>query len=69
MDSSLGYSETNLTPAELELGRQVISELNQNNLFCHCRECHRDWVTSFREACSCGSKKVEIIACWQFPDD
>jgi hypothetical protein len=58
-----------LTPAELELARQVIIDLNQHNLLCHCRQCDREWVASFPEACQCGSKAVEFIACWQFPDD
>lgn len=48
-----------------------IERANRNNVFCHCRECDREWVDSnSRAACpNCGSSNVERIACWQFPDD
>ena len=57
-----------ITLAELELGREVIADLNRHNVFCHCRDCDREWVASNPEPCLCGSRKVEAIACWQFPD-
>jgi hypothetical protein len=57
-----------LTPEELALGRQVVADLNRHNVFCHCRVCDREWVASQPEPCRCGSKQVEAIACWQFPD-
>ncbi|HBL11012.1 MAG TPA: hypothetical protein DD379_06330 [Cyanobacteria bacterium UBA11162] len=43
---------------------------NRNNIFCHCRRCGAEWVdSSFHAICNCGSKDVEHISCWQFPDD
>lgn len=47
-----------------------INMANRNNIFCHCRRCHAEWVdSSFEAMCNCGSKDVERISCWQFPDD
>ncbi len=57
-----------LTPTELHEWQQSLEEANQHNIFCHCRSCDREWVTSKLEICICGSKSVEHIACWQFPD-
>ncbi len=57
-----------LTPEEVALGRRVVAELNQHNVFCHCRQCDREWVASKPTPCVCGSSRVEAIACWQFPD-
>lgn len=47
-----------------------IEQANRNNVFCHCRDCDREWVDSdSRAACPyCRSSNVERIACWQFPD-
>ena len=47
-----------------------IEEANRHNIFCHCHSCGYEWVDSFEDVpCSkCGSKKVEYILCWQFPD-
>lgn len=57
------------TPAELHEWQQRLEEANRNNILCHCRKCDYEWVASTPEACVCGSKNVEHIACWQFPDD
>ncbi len=57
-----------LTPTELHQWQQSLEEANRHNIFCHCRECDREWIASKPEACVCGSKRVESIACWQFPD-
>lgn len=48
-----------------------IEVANRNNVFCHCRRCHAEWVDSYFEAVcnSCGGSDVEHISCWQFPDD
>lgn len=47
-----------------------IEVANRNTIFCHCRCCGYEWVdSSFDAVCSCGSKDVERISCWQFPDD
>ena len=49
--------------------QQKIEWANRHNIFCHCRQCDREWVTSSRtDPCTCGSQDVERIACWQFPD-
>ncbi len=56
------------TPLELQDWQQSLEEANRHNVFCHCRKCEREWVASQPEACVCGSKSVESIACWQFPD-
>ncbi|MEM8544502.1 MAG: hypothetical protein AAGF66_11020 [Cyanobacteria bacterium P01_H01_bin.119] len=45
-----------------------LAEANRNNIFCHCRDCDREWVASSEVPCPCGSPRVEYIACWQFPD-
>jgi rubrerythrin len=56
---------------ELRDWRLKIAEANRNNIFCHCRTCGYEWVASFEDVpcSSCGSKNVEYILCWQFPDD
>ncbi len=70
-------SPPQFTPSELQDWQQSLEEANRHNVFCHCRECgscgvalcdNREWVASNPEACVCGSKNVESIACWQFPD-
>lgn len=60
-----------LTPDELTLWQTEISRINQNNIFCHCRTCNAEWVSSNQNvSCpKCGSHRVESIACWQFRDD
>ncbi|MGE5656709.1 MAG: hypothetical protein ACM37W_08840 [Actinomycetota bacterium] len=54
----------------LETWREKIEIANRNNIFCHCRQCGAEWVdSSFQIRCHCGSREVEAISCWQFPDD
>ena len=62
-------SNPQLTPNELEEWQTKIEIANLHNIFCHCRHCDKEWVASTYEICSCGSKEVEHILCWQFPDD
>ncbi len=57
-----------LSPEELQEWQRGIEEANRNNVLCHCRECDREWVTSRPEPCQCGSRRIEHILCWQFPD-
>jgi len=57
------------TPAELHEWQQRLEEADRHNILCHCRKCEREWIASKPEHCICGSKSVEHIACWQFPDD
>ncbi|WP_013323626.1 hypothetical protein [Gloeothece verrucosa] len=69
-----GYMSENppvLNAAELKEWQTKIETANRYNIFCHCRGCHAQWVdSSFDVICSsCGSKDVEQISCWQFPDD
>ncbi|MBF2078409.1 MAG: hypothetical protein IGR76_07780 [Synechococcales cyanobacterium T60_A2020_003] len=57
-------------PAHLPDWWREIDNAHRNNILCHCRECDRQWVDStFDAACQCGSRNVERISCWQFPDD
>jgi len=56
------------TSIELKEWQQSLEEANRHNVFCHCRACDYEWVASKPEPCVCGSKSVEHIACWQFPD-
>jgi Zn finger protein HypA/HybF involved in hydrogenase expression len=60
-----------LEPSVLQEWQAKIETANRNNIFCHCRTCDAQWIdSSFEVAChSCGSKDVEHISCWQFPDD
>lgn len=60
-----------LTSDELAIWRTEISRMNQNNIFCHCRDCNYEWVDSVEGvSCpKCVSHQVESIICWQFPDD
>ncbi|MBF2000932.1 MAG: hypothetical protein IGS38_09470 [Synechococcales cyanobacterium M58_A2018_015] len=58
-----------LSPEELQAWQQSIEEANRYNIWCHCRQCHREWIASTELPCECGSSSVEYIACWQFPDD
>jgi Zn finger protein HypA/HybF involved in hydrogenase expression len=50
--------------------RRKIELANQNNIFCHCRDCGEEWVDSQEEVtcAKCGSPNLEQIPCWQFPD-
>ncbi len=58
-------------PTELEQWQFNLRQANDNNIFCHCRQCDYEWVDSSDDVpCpSCGSSDVESIPCWQFPDD
>lgn len=56
------------SPEELERWQFGLQQANLNNIFCHCKECDREWVASSEVPCECGSQRVEYIACWQFPD-
>lgn len=53
---------------ELVEWQRVLDAANRNNVFHHCRKCDEEWVASAEESCRCGSKSVERILCWQFPD-
>ena len=62
-------SASHFTPDELQQWRFGLQQADDNNVFCHCRVCDREWVASAHEVqCTCGSKKVETLSCWQFPD-
>ncbi|MBD2181748.1 hypothetical protein H6S82_06335 [Planktothrix sp. FACHB-1355] len=63
-------NEEQQTP-ELSEWRLILEAANRNNVFCHCRTCSYEWVTSSEDVpCSrCGSTNVRYILCWQFPDD
>jgi len=67
-DYTMSETPRQLTPDELRQWQAAIEEADRHNILCHCRECDREWVSSKPEACQCGSKRVEHIACWQFPD-
>ena len=54
------------TSIELKDWQQSLEEADRHNVFCYCRACDHEWVASKPEACICGSKSVEHIACWQF---
>jgi len=60
--------QSQFTSTELKEWQQSLEEADRHNIFCHCRSCDHEWVASKPEACACGSKSVEHIACWQFPD-
>jgi len=60
---------SHFTPEELRQWQFGLQQANDNNVFCHCRQCDREWVASDHDIqCTCGSRAVETIACWQFPD-
>ena len=67
MSESTSRQDTSLT----HKWRKKIEVANRNNIFCHCRSCDYEWVDSSVDVVcsSCGSKDVERISCWQFPDD
>jgi len=50
--------------------QRKIERANHNNIFCHCRDCGQEWVDSQEDVIcgQCGSKNLEQIRCWQFPD-
>ncbi|MEH2182306.1 hypothetical protein [Nostoc sp.] len=56
---------------QLPQWHQCIEMANRNNIFYHCHSCSYEWVDSVIDAvcCKCGSKDIEHISCWQFPDD
>ncbi|MEM0981846.1 MAG: hypothetical protein AAGH78_16440, partial [Cyanobacteria bacterium P01_H01_bin.58] len=57
------------SPDELNQWRFGLQQADDNNVFCHCQMCDREWIASSHDAtCTCGSTKVERISCWQFPD-
>ncbi|MEN9216046.1 MAG: hypothetical protein Q6K90_01835 [Gloeomargarita sp. HHBFW_bins_162] len=60
-----------LNEHEQALWHQTLDQLNRHNLYCACRQCGYEWVDSqMNVVCSqCGSSQVQIIPCWQFPDD
>ncbi len=62
---------TYLTPQELTQWQATLAEADRHNIFCHCHGCGYEWVSSQVETiCSqCSGRKIESIACWQFPDD
>lgn len=60
---------SHFSPEELERWQFGLAQANLNNVLCHCRQCDREWMASVEgEPCLCGSRRVESIACWQFPD-
>ncbi|WP_035989074.1 hypothetical protein [Leptolyngbya sp. KIOST-1] len=63
-------SPSHFTPEELARWRFGLAQANLNNILCHCRDCDETWMASDDEnlVCPCGSRRVEHIACWQFPD-
>jgi hypothetical protein len=65
----MNNSPWHLDPDELREWQLKIEIANQHNIWCHCRQCDREWIASAPVACECGSVQVEHIACWQFPDD
>jgi Zn finger protein HypA/HybF involved in hydrogenase expression len=57
------------TPEELRQWQANLAQANDNNVFCHCKDCDREWIASSDDVpCPCGSRRVEYIPCWQFPD-
>ncbi len=58
-----------LSEAEKAEWQRIIAIADYHNILCHCRVCDREWVTSAPEPCTCGSRNIQHIACWQFPDD
>ncbi|MDX2214623.1 MAG: hypothetical protein SFY66_15135 [Oculatellaceae cyanobacterium bins.114] len=65
----MSESDSLFTPQELHEWQLALAEADRHNIFCHCRQCDREWVASTQVACTCGSTTIEYIACWQFPDD
>jgi hypothetical protein len=61
--------QPHLSLNELQQWQASIEEANRHNIWCHCRLCDREWIASVHTPCECGSRNVEYIACWQFPDD
>jgi hypothetical protein len=68
MYNSLSDPSPHLSPEELQAWQAGIEAANRHNIFCHCQVCDREWVASAPVPCVCGSRKVEFIVCWQFPD-
>jgi hypothetical protein len=66
----MSNSDNSLNPDLLQKWLDKIDKANQNNIFCHCRDCDWEWIdSSLNPKCRCGSANIETIACWQFPDD
>ncbi|NJR64680.1 MAG: hypothetical protein HC772_04120 [Leptolyngbyaceae cyanobacterium CRU_2_3] len=63
------HQQSHLSLEELQQWQSSIEEANRHNIWCHCRTCDREWIASTHAPCECGSRSVEYIACWQFPDD
>ncbi len=62
-------SSSHFTSEELRRWQFGLRQADDNNVFCHCRQCDREWVASAHAVkCTCGSTNVETISCWQFPD-
>ncbi|HEY9827547.1 MAG TPA: hypothetical protein V6D19_19080 [Stenomitos sp.] len=65
----MAEAEPIFTPAQMDAWQQTLAEANCHNVFCHCRGCHAEWVASGPTPCKgCGSREIEYILCWQFPD-
>jgi hypothetical protein len=59
-----------LTPTEYAQWQATLAEASRNNIWCHCRQCDREWVASTTaETCTCGSQNIQYVHCWMFPDD
>ncbi|MEM8603673.1 MAG: hypothetical protein AAGF24_07540 [Cyanobacteria bacterium P01_H01_bin.121] len=67
-DQSAQNQRRYLTPAELQQWQAALAEADRHNIFCHCKQCGYEWVSSQPERCRCGSQAVEYLTCWQFPD-
>ncbi|WAL61241.1 hypothetical protein [Thermocoleostomius sinensis] len=65
----MNHFPAQLNPDELREWQLKIEVANRHNIWCHCRQCDREWIASKPSVCECGSAQVESIACWQFPDD
>ncbi|MEL6384669.1 MAG: hypothetical protein AAFQ89_19860 [Cyanobacteria bacterium J06626_18] len=65
----MSRTPSSFQPEELRRWQFGLKQADDNNVFCHCRVCDREWVASSHEVrCICGSNNVETISCWQFPD-
>ncbi len=65
------FSSPQLNYQEHTLWQKALTQLNRYNLYCACRQCGYEWVDSQTDiACPhCQSKSIQMIPCWQFPDD
>ncbi|HEY9626180.1 MAG TPA: hypothetical protein V6C84_02675 [Coleofasciculaceae cyanobacterium] len=69
MTEDSSQSPSQLSSEEWYEWQRRIEEANRCNIWCHCRDCDREWIASANVSCPCGSRNVEHIPCWQFPDD